>query len=413
MQKIKTIKGYEYLFTTKEKDGVYEVYNYNNNTFMKKITQINKMKEKETINNDKFLQFTHDDINKNTSFIFNRIDSFWIYDYYYLINKEKGGFTNTTIEYNFHINNIFSIVNIINNNDNIKVAIVANNDYILYDTQTKTIFSLILNDKILTIDDIVTKNENSYVIFIKYINEFLNLKPIKKLSTKNYIKILLKHGNQYDTKSVEINRPKINLALNYGDEFIETYKNIKHGLINNDKGLWLFHGTPGTGKTNFIKYLMFDLQRNKKLKNKVLYLTPESVAQIDTPDFLSFMMDLKDYILIIEDADIALKDRNLGGNIVKTLLNLTDGILADILNIKVVATFNTNESEIDKALLRKGRLMYKHNFLPISKDNAIKLAQSLGKDISKLEDNKEYILTDVYNLETNNGFKNTTKKLGY
>ena len=43
------------------------------------------------------------------------------------------------------------------------------------------------------------------------------------------------------------------------------------------------------------------------------------------------------------------------------LLNLCDGLLADVLNVTVIATFNCNHSAIDPALLRPGRLKFKWN----------------------------------------------------
>lgn len=43
-------------------------------------------------------------------------------------------------------------------------------------------------------------------------------------------------------------------------------------------------------------------------------------------------------------------------------LNFTDGILSDIMGIPIILTYNTHSDNIDQALLRKGRLQYKHEF---------------------------------------------------
>ena len=58
-----------------------------------------------------------------------------------------------------------------------------------------------------------------------------------------------------------------------------------------------------------------------------------------------------------EDAEKVIGDRqNSGSSVgVSNLLNLSDGILGDILNIHVIATFNMDKERIDSALLRKGR----------------------------------------------------------
>ena len=61
-------------------------------------------------------------------------------------------------------------------------------------------------------------------------------------------------------------------------------------------------------------------------------------------------------ILIIEDAERVISDRESNGSPagVSNILNLTDGILGDCLNIQVIATFNMKREKIDQALLRKG-----------------------------------------------------------
>ena len=87
-------------------------------------------------------------------------------------------------------------------------------------------------------------------------------------------------------------------------------------------------------------------------------------AAISDPGFIPFLMKHPDSILIIEDAETAIKDRNITGNTnaVSNILNLTDGILGECLKIQIVATFNTERTQIDKALLRKGRLVTEYKF---------------------------------------------------
>ena len=76
------------------------------------------------------------------------------------------------------------------------------------------------------------------------------------------------------------------------------------------------------------------------------------------------MMKYPDSVLIIEDAEKVVRNRNGNGNetAVSNLLNLSDGILGDCLKTQIVATFNTERQLIDKALLRKGRLIAEYKF---------------------------------------------------
>lgn len=44
--------------------------------------------------------------------------------------------------------------------------------------------------------------------------------------------------------------------MNYGNEFLKIHDTIMNRLTRqNDKGIILFHGDPGTGKTSYLKYL--------------------------------------------------------------------------------------------------------------------------------------------------------------
>ena len=89
------------------------------------------------------------------------------------------------------------------------------------------------------------------------------------------------------------------------------------------------------------------------------------------------------------------------------LLNLTDGIIGDVLNIKLICTFNTSLSNIDKALLRKGRLSLKYEFKKLAKEKCRKIAHddSINEDMS---------LADLYNRDEENDYSKTNShKIGF
>ena len=103
-------------------------------------------------------------------------------------------------------------------------------------------------------------------------------------------------------------------------------------------------------------------------------------------------------ILIIEDAERVISDREGNGSPagVSNILNLTDGILGDCLNIQVIATFNMKKEKIDQALLRKGRLIAEHKFEKLSIEETNKLLVSLGKvNVSE----EAMCLADIYNID--------------
>lgn len=78
------------------------------------------------------------------------------------------------------------------------------------------------------------------------------------------------------------------------------------------------------------------------------------------------------------------------------MLNLTDGILNEALNIKIIVTLNTMEN-IDKALLRAGRLKAFVEFdrLPVDKANSV--AKRIGNKTTYTEPIE---LNKIYNIES-------------
>ena len=131
----------------------------------------------------------------------------------------------------------------------------------------------------------------------------------------------------------------------------------------------MLHGLPGTGKTTYIRHLA------TLIKKQLIFVPFEVAHRISSPDFISFMIDHKESVLIIEDAESLLKTREDGENLsVASLLNLSDGLLSDALHMQLVCTFNTNISRVDKALLRKGRAIARYEFKPLSIEKSTRLA---------------------------------------
>jgi hypothetical protein len=65
---------------------------------------------------------------------------------------------------------------------------------------------------------------------------------------------------------------------------------------------------------------------------------------------------------------------------VSNLLNISDGLLADFLNVQLICTFNSSLTMVDSALMRKGRLIAKYEFGKLSVKKAQALSNYLGFD---------------------------------
>ena len=215
----------------------------------------------------------------------------------------------------------------------------------------------------------------------------------KKPKRENNISLIVQTRHGYDTQTFDLPKQQLDLDYNYGSSFLPIHDKILKTLNQKKgKGLVLLHGEPGTGKTHYLKYLA------SKIKDKkVMFVPPYLVDFITSPEMTPFLIENSDSILFIEDAERVITDRDANGaNGVSNILNLTDGILGDILNIQIVATFNMDRKKIDTALLRKGRLIAEHKFDKLSTDDANKLIKHLKMDHVVTED---MTLTEIYNLQ--------------
>ena len=83
-----------------------------------------------------------------------------------------------------------------------------------------------------------------------------------------------------------------------------------------------------------------------------------------------------------------------GRSPVSALLNISDGLLSDCLNIQVICSFNTDISKIDSALMRKGRLIAKYEFKELATEKAQALSDKLSFNTTIC---KPMTLTEIYN----------------
>lgn len=188
---------------------------------------------------------------------------------------------------------------------------------------------------------------------------------------------LISRGRQgLELRNLDVKRTKLEIGLFYNDDFGEVNEVITQRLNNDkDKGIVLLHGLPGTGKTTYLRYLI------GKIKKRVLFVSPNIAGDITSPDFIQLLVGNPNSVLIIEDAENVIMDRKLNNSgSVSNLLNISDGLLADFLNVQLICTFNSPLTLVDQALMRKGRLIAKYEFGKLSTEKAGKLSRHLGFD---------------------------------
>jgi len=187
------------------------------------------------------------------------------------------------------------------------------------------------------------------------------------------INIVVRSGGCLDLKDMEIKKTKLDIDLFYEDDFKAVDETIKQRLNKkNDKGIVLLHGVPGTGKTTYLRYLI------ARIKKRVMFLPPNVAENLMDPEFIDLLIDNPNTVVIIEDAENIIMDRRSNSSSsVSNLLNISDGLLADFLNVQLICTFNSPLTLIDSALLRKGRLIARYEFGKLSTAKAQKLSNHL------------------------------------
>jgi SpoVK/Ycf46/Vps4 family AAA+-type ATPase len=234
--------------------------------------------------------------------------------------------------------------------------------------------------------------DHDHVALAQEITELLQKHKERQRRQPLEINLIVKSRNSLELRAMEINRTKLDIDLFYEDDFKEVDQTIRNRLNRNkDKGIVLLHGLPGTGKTTYLRWLV------GKIKKRVLFLSPSIAEDIMSPELIQLLIGNSNSVVIIEDAENIIMDRRTSGNsTVSNLLNISDGLLADFLNVQLVCTFNSSLTSVDQALLRKGRLIAKYEFGKLGIAKAQALSNHLGQSIVI---NKPMTVAEIANPE--------------
>jgi hypothetical protein len=164
---------------------------------------------------------------------------------------------------------------------------------------------------------------------------------------------------------------------NYSDLVLEHYDHVVADLSSKEPcgRLVIMNGVAGSGKTHIVKALLSEVK-----DTPFIVIPSHMVASLADPGFVQVLIDAREeslnkpLVLIVEDADACLIERQ-SDNIssINTLLNLSDGIIGSVLDIRVIATTNAESLDLDAAIIRPGRLCTRFDVdaLPAKHANAV------------------------------------------
>ena len=250
----------------------------------------------------------------------------------------------------------------------------------------------IFEDGLYKVNSVYYQNDNPKTkehlnsLFSEYIEKFI--------SKESKVSILLKTQIGLEIKTHSIKPYRIDFETMYNDDFFEIHSRVKNALTNDNKGVVLFHGIAGSGKTNYIKWLTSQIP-NKKF----IFVPTTMIGSLTDPAFISLLIGNKNSVLVLEDCENYIAERtafNSNTDVVSSILNIADGMLSDVLECQLICTFNSDISKIDSALLRKGRLIAEYKFKELTVEKCNKYLQSTDREFIV---DKPYSLAELTNID--------------
>lgn len=200
---------------------------------------------------------------------------------------------------------------------------------------------------------------------------------------------------------------EIETKLNFVNyPFINNINELINNYLSSKASILFLMGSPGTGKTKFIRYLL-----SKQTDNyKSVYFTSDKAVIEHGLIFTEFLQS-NSKIMVLEDFDFHLNSRKEGNTIMYHLLGVSDGLIQSQNKKIIISTNLSSLANIDEAVIRKGRCFDILNFRSLLWDEVVEfLKQNNSEDMIDSIEEKEYSLADLYYiLNTKDTKKISTK----
>lgn len=184
---------------------------------------------------------------------------------------------------------------------------------------------------------------------------------------------------------------------------LTTYYN---NFMNSNSSILLLLGPPGTGKTSWIKGLLYETKNNG-----IVTYDPEILKRDYV--FANFISGEAN-VMVIEDADVFLKSREGHGNdLMHKFLNIGSGLISSAKKKIIFSTNLSNIRDVDEALVRPGRCYDVMQFRNLTLTEAKILAAAKGIDFNPDLCNNELSVAEVFNQKTNQEIRKFNRSVGF
>lgn len=253
------------------------------------------------------------------------------------------------------------------------------------------------------------------------IADFLaNTEPYPAYKSEGKVYMLMTNSNgrlEFKSLPKRVDSPLI--RDNYSPEVVSGYDRITGDLTGKvpHGRIGIFDGPPGTGKTHLVESL---ITGNEDVN--FVFVPPYTITGLTEPSGLPALIDFsasndnKPIVLVCEDADEIIAPRDAGNiSYVSQVLNLGDGILGKLLDIRLILTTNAKRQHFDSAITRPGRLSSIVKVGNLSAEQANEIYKRLTGKEGTFESDKS--LAQVYSAASDAGWKapviETSRPMGF
>ena len=206
--------------------------------------------------------------------------------------------------------------------------------------------------------------------------------------------------------------PDITAKYSSVENFVQDY-------LASDESVLVLQGPAGTGKTRLIRAILADMGKTRIKEEKAnsydtwaanddapgasdgdehpvaLYTGDKKL--LESEEIFATFVNANENILVIEDADLMLKPRTSGNDVMHHFLMVADGIIRGN-GRKIIFTTNlANARDIDEALIRPGRCYGLLNVRALNKTESYRAINKIFPDNKIILSKDKYTIAELYN----------------